>query len=167
MAAAGKRPKRLPPQIEREALRLLASLEELPAQHRRAIGAELLARLKREPRNGSLLWALGRTGARRPLYGPLNTVVDAQTAGQWVRALLALGPLSPDIAATAVQIAARIGDPALDVDEDLGREVYDRVMASGVLPEPPIRLIEVRPPSESERVRAFGESLPEGLRLVT
>ena len=167
MAAAGKRPKRLPPQVEREALRLLASLEDLPAQHRRALGAELLARLKREPRNGSLLWALGRTGARRPLYGPLNTVVDAQTAGQWVRALLALGPLSPDIAATAVQIAARTGDPALDVDEDLGREVYDRVVASGVLPEPPIRLIEVRPPSESERVRAFGESLPEGLRLVT
>jgi len=40
-------------------------------------------------------------------------------------------------------------------------------VASGMLPEPPIRLIEVRSPSESERVRAFGESLPEGLRLVT
>jgi hypothetical protein len=35
------------------------------------------------------------------------------------------------------------------------------------LPEPPIRLIEVRPVSEVERVRAFGESLPEGLRLAT
>jgi hypothetical protein len=40
-------------------------------------------------------------------------------------------------------------------------------VASGVLPEPPIRLIEVRPPSVIERVRAFGESLPEGLRLLT
>jgi len=162
----GKRPKRLPPQVEREGLRLLASLEHVSSEQRRALGHDLLSRLRPDPRNASLLWAIGRTGARVPLYGPLNTVVDAETAAAWVRALLDVVPSSPEGAATIVQLAARTGDPARDLDEDFCREVCDRLVAAGVGPHALVRLIEVQPPSELERVRAFGESLPEGLRLL-
>lgn len=166
LAAAGKRPKRLPPQVEREGLRLLASLEHVPARQRRALGSELLRRLRRDPRNASLLWALGRTGARVPLYGPLNTVVDADTAAHWVRALLDSAAPSAELAATIVQIAARTGDAARDLDEDFCREVYERLSDWRVLPDAPVRLIDVKPPSDVDRVRAFGESLPAGLRLI-
>ena len=31
-----------------------------------------------------MLWAIGRLGARVPLYGPLNTVVPAETAADWL-----------------------------------------------------------------------------------
>jgi hypothetical protein len=166
MAVAGKRPRRLPAQVEREGLRLLASLEHVASAQRRALGDELLSRLRRDARNATLLWAIGRAGARVPLYGRLNTVVDPETAARWVRGLLDVVPASSERAATIVQIAARTGDAALDLPEDVCREVHDQLVASGTSPEAAIRLIEVQPPSESERVRAFGESLPEGLRLV-
>jgi len=162
----GKRPKRLPPQVEREALRLLASLEHLTSRERRALGHDLLTRLRRDPRNASLLWAIGRTGARVPLYGPLNTVVDAGTASEWVKVLLDVAPASPEAVATIVQVAARTGDPARDLDDDLCRHVCDRLVAAGVGSSALIRLVEVQPPSELERARAFGERLPEGLRLL-
>jgi hypothetical protein len=165
-AGAGKRPKRSPPQVEREGLRLLASLEHLSAQERRGLGQELLSRLRRDPRNASLLWAIGRTGARVPLYGPLNTVVDPGTAAAWVRALLEAAPPGEGGAATIVQLAARTGDPARDLEEDFCREVHGRLVTAGVAPHALVRLIEVHPPSELERVSAFGESLPEGLRLL-
>jgi hypothetical protein len=162
----GKRGKRLPSQVEREGLRLLASLEHVSSRQRRTLGSDLLVRLRREPRNASLLWAIGRTGARVPLYGPLNTVVDPETAADWVRAILDPGPASSDVVATIVQLAARTGDPALDLDEDFCREVHGRLLAAGIRPDALIRLIEVQPPSDLDRARAFGESLPEGLRLL-
>jgi hypothetical protein len=65
-----------------------------------------------------------------------------------------------------VQLGARTGDPARDLDENFCREVYGRLVTAGVGPHALVRLIEVQPPSELERVRAFGESLPEGLRLL-
>ena len=166
VVGTGKRPKRLPPQVEREGLRLLASLEHVSSQQRRALGNDLLSRLRRDPRNASLLWAIGRTGARVPLYGPLNTVIDPETAAVWLRALLDVAPPSPEGVATIVQLAARTGDPARDLDEDFCREVYDRLLTAGVGAHALVRLIEIQPPSEQERVRAFGESLPEGLRLL-
>jgi hypothetical protein len=162
----GKRSKRLPPQVEREGLRLLASLEHLSARERRTLGQDLLARLRRDSRNSSLLWAIGRAGARVPLYGPLNAVVDAETASQWVGVLLEATPPSAETAATIVQIAARTGDPARDLDAEFCRAVHDRLAAKGVGPSALVRLVELQPPSELERARAFGERLPEGLRLA-
>ncbi|HVQ74430.1 MAG TPA: hypothetical protein VMT79_02720, partial [Candidatus Binatia bacterium] len=87
-------------------------------------------------------------------------------AADWVRAILDPGPASSDVAATIVQLAARTGDPALDLDEDFCREVHGRLLATGIRPDALIRLIEVQPPSDLDRARAFGESLPEGLRLL-
>ncbi len=163
----GKRGKRLPPQVEREGLRLLASLEHVSSRQRRTLGSDLLVRLRREPRSStSLLWAIGRTGARVPLYGPLNTVVDPDTAAEWVRAILDPEPVSSEAAATVVQLAARTGDPALDLDEDFCREVHGRLLTAGIRPDALVRLIEVQPPSKLDRARAFGEELPEGLRLL-
>ncbi len=82
---------RLNTQVEREGWRLLASLERLPSSIRVALGKELLAKVKEQPANQSFLWSLGRLGARIPLYGPLNCVVPAETAAQWMKSLLRLG----------------------------------------------------------------------------
>jgi hypothetical protein len=160
--SGGKAPKRVPPQVEREGLRLLASLEHLPAAQRTALGAELLARLRRDRRNTTLLWAVGRAGARVPAHGPLNTVVAPAIAGQWAAGLLDLVPVSDDLAATVVQLTARTGDAARDVDEDTRRALYDRLVDGAHL----VRLLEILPATDAETARAFGERLPEGLRLV-
>src|SRR4029077_5541941 len=47
----------LNPQIARESWRLLASLERLDREQRTRLGDELAARLRRESRNASVLWA--------------------------------------------------------------------------------------------------------------
>lgn len=161
-----KKPRPLPPQVDRETWRLLASLEHVPARKRVALGDALVARLKRERRNASLVWALGRVGARTPVYGPLNTVVPPGAAAAWLEALLDIAGASADTAAACVQLGARTGDPARDLDEDVTRAAHARLVAAGHADEALSRLLEVLPPSEADRRQGWGESLPEGLRLA-
>ena len=79
-----KKPPRLNPQVEREAWRLLASLERLDAGQRAKLGDELMVHLRRDARNRLWLWAIGRFGARAPLYGPLSSVVAPAIAERWI-----------------------------------------------------------------------------------
>ena len=66
------------------------------------LGDELIAAHRREPRNASWLWAIGRFGARLPLYGPLNAVVSPAVAERWIEALRALRtPAGEAVAAVA------------------------------------------------------------------
>ena len=116
-----KKPPRLNPQIEREAWRLLASLERLDAgqrveARRRAAGAPAP-----RPRNRSWLWAIGRFGARAPLYGPLSSVVAPAVAERWIDRLLSQGRLTTDSTAAVVQIGALTGDPARDISDERAR----------------------------------------------
>lgn len=161
-----KKAKWQPPQIERESVRLAASLEQVPALRRAQLGDELLVRLRKNRRDLSLLWAIGRVGARVPFHGPLNTVVPPERARAWAAELLDLVPASPDLAEAVVQLSARTGDLARDVDEDACRGFHARLAAAGLPDASLIRLVEILPPSESDRMHAYGESLPEGLRLV-
>jgi molecular chaperone DnaK (HSP70) len=166
VGSSSRRSQRLPPQVEREALRLLASLEHVSPQKRVSLGEDLLARLRRDRRSATLLWAIARVGERVPFHGPLNTVVPPGVARAWIDALLDLVPMSDDLVAAVVQVAARTGDGARDLDEDFCRAVHARLVGAGV-PEIAVRrLVEIHNPSASETVRAYGESLPEGLRLV-
>jgi hypothetical protein len=158
---------RLNTQVEREGWRLLASLEHLPSPTRVALGKELLAKVKEQPANQSFLWSLGRLGARIPLYGPLNCVIPAEVAAQWMKSLLRLGELTPDVASAVVQLGARTNDPHRDVDADARWEAMVRLNEVGLTGALIESLREYVPPGRNDAVRIFGESLPEGLRLVS
>jgi hypothetical protein len=164
LGIGGRKPPRLNPQVERESWRLLASLERLDRDTRVRLGQELLARVRKEPRNGSLLWSLGRLGARRPFYGPLDRTVPPRVAESWLDVLLTWRVLVPDALGAIAQIAARVGDEALDIDEPKRRAVLDLFRAS----DAPVDLIEAvehaRGRDDAEAVRYFGETLPAGLR---
>jgi molecular chaperone DnaK (HSP70) len=166
LGIGGRKPKWQPPQIEREAVRLLASLEEVPAARRAQLGDDLVERLRRNRRDASLLWAIGRVGARVPVHGPLNTVVPPSRAAAWASALLELLPPSGELAAVLVQMAARTGDLARDLDEDVCRRLHGTLAEHGLPEEWLARLVEIHSPSEADTARAYGESLPEGLRLA-
>jgi hypothetical protein len=157
---------RLNTQVEREGWRLFASLEHLSAQTRVALGKELLGKIKEHPTNQSFLWSLGRIGARIPLYGPLNCLVPTEVAGQWMRSLLRFPDLTPDVASAVVQLGARTNDPHRDVDSDLRWEAMVRLNEAGLAGSLIESLREYVPPGRNDAVRIFGESLPEGLRLV-
>jgi molecular chaperone DnaK (HSP70) len=157
---------RLNTQVEREGWRLLASLEHLPSPTRVALGKELLIKVKEQPTNQSFLWSLGRLGARIPLYGPLNCVIPAEVAAQWMKSLLRLGELTPDVASAVVQLGARTNDPHRDVETDSRWEAMVRLNEVGLTGALIESLREYVPPGRNDAVRIFGESLPEGLRLV-
>ena len=159
-----KKPPRLNPQIERESWRLLASLERLDASQRVKLGDDLIDRLRRDVRNRSLLWALGRFGARVPFYGPLNSIVPPQAAVRWLDRLLR-APVTPDSAAALVQIAARTNDPARDIPDEIRERIADTLDRAEIPGEVLRPLREVVPPSPLDFAQALGESLPEGLVL--
>jgi uncharacterized protein DUF3731/Hsp70 protein len=157
---------RLNTQVEREGWRLLASLEHLPSPVRVALGKELLIKIREHPANQSFLWSLGRLGARIPLYGPLNCVVPAEVAAQWMKSLLRLPELTPDVASAVVQLGARTNDAHRDVDPDARWDAMVRLNEAGLTGALIESLREYVPPGRNDAVRIFGESLPEGLRLV-
>jgi hypothetical protein len=156
---------RLNAQMFREAWRLLAGLERLDRAQRAKLGDELLPKVRREPQNSALLWAMGRLGARVPLYGPLNSVVAPAIAERWLDTLLTLKAPGLEAASAIVQMAARTDDPARDVSDAARDAVLARLLEAGITEE---LLRPLREPVRIDRLtggRLFGETLPEGLRL--
>jgi hypothetical protein len=154
-------------QVEQEGWLLLASLEHLAPALRVTLGSELIERIKGEPDNKSYLWSLGRIGARLPFYGPLNCVVPSEAAQQWIKTLLSLPQLSTHVASAIVQLGARTNDPLRDIDDDLREAAIIKMSNVGISSELIESLRQYVPPTRTDAVRIFGESLPEGLRLVS
>jgi molecular chaperone DnaK (HSP70) len=167
LGIGGKKPSSRPnTQIEYEGYRLLASLEHLPASTRIALGKELLDKIKEQPANKGYLWSLGRLGARIPFYGRLNCVVPVEAAQEWIDALLDLPELTQDAALAIVQLGARTTDAERDIHEALRERAIARLIQSGHADEMIASLRTYLPPARADAMRIFGESLPEGLRLV-
>ena len=152
-----------------EMWRAVASLERLPVAHKLKLGDELMRRMdtRKGREDAVLIWALGRIGARVPLYGPHNTVVPASKVAAWLGTVLGWDWPEPDKAAFAIaQLARRTDDRARDVDEAM------RARAAAAVRQMPggergAVLIEqvVTLEAREERV-VLGDTLPAGLRLV-
>jgi hypothetical protein len=141
----------------------------VPVGHKIKMGDELMRRMEsRKGREDALhVWAIGRVGARLPLYGPANLVVPPSKAAEWLRVLLDYDWPEPEKAAFPLaQLGRRTGDRARDLDDGLRARLAAilRTMPGGertaVLVEQVVAL-EAR----EERV-ALGDTLPAGLRLV-
>ena len=157
---------RLNSQLEHDGWRLLASLEHLSGATRAALGSELLRKLKKEPTDSGWLWSLGRFGARIPLYGSLSCVVSAETASEWIVALLELRELTHETASAILQLGRRVEDRARDIGPDIARSAIAKLKAGGVDDDVLLRpLLEYVAPSRADVVRTFGEPLPKGLDL--
>lgn len=157
-----------------EMWRLLGSLELLPQAAKTELGTmliDLLAKRKMEPVQRPILWAIGRLGARVPLYGPLNTLVAADVAVKWLSALMAVPKGKNAVADEAerqlavMQLARRTDDRYRDVPEKIRREAIDWLK----LLNAPRHFIELTRDGGSlddeEQGLVFGESLPKGLRV--
>ena len=166
LGLAGRKASRLNPQIERESWRLIASLERIDPATRVDVGDELIRRIRRDPRNASFLWAIGRLGARTPFYGPLSSSVPAAAAERWIAQLAGTKLMTPDLAAAIVQIGAVTGDSLRDV-AGTARETAATRLAEAGFNEQAIRpLRETVGASAADASRVFGEPLPQGLHLV-
>ena len=84
--------------------------------------------------------------------------------------IIPLGDLLTDVADTAaavVQIGARTNDPARDISDEARARVLSMAGAAGLPTEMVAPLTDVIPPRPLDFAQAFGEALPEGLRLRT
>jgi molecular chaperone DnaK (HSP70) len=154
-----------------EMIRTLANLERLPPEHKLKLGDEIVRRIEEESGNKKsqdvplYYWALGRIGARMPLYGPLDAVVSPQRAGQWIETLLGMDwPEKAEF--SMAQLGRMTGDRSRDIPDALRARLAERLRG---LPggDRMARLVEevVALEAREERV-ALGDTLPAGLRLV-
>ena len=125
-----------------------------------------MRRVRRAASDASLLWAIGRVGARTPFYGPLSSVVPPHDAARWLDVLVGVKIPSADLISAIVQIAAVTGDSLRDLDEIERRLAVARLRDTDAGDEA-LRALEqpvVRSAADASRV--FGEPLPSGLRLA-
>lgn len=148
-------------------VRLAASLESVPVMHRIEVGKWLLERLARPAESSQTWWALGRVGARAPLYGSAHNVVPPDIAAHWLAAVLELDWKAVEPAAfAATQIARMTGDRARDLPPEL-REDVARRLTTARAPQAWITLMrETTALGTADQGRSFGESLPPGLKLI-
>lgn len=151
-----------------EVFRLLGALELLKVEIKAELGEMLMLFIGRDralPLRDAAIWAVGRLGSRVPIYGPLNTLVPAETIEVWARAILALASWPEKLLFSLVQMARRTGDRYRDISLELREALVARMEASGA----PAHYVQlVRDGGElavEEQKIAFGESLPRGLRI--
>jgi hypothetical protein len=148
---------------------LLGSLELLPVPVKIELGdllLDLLPRRKMEPVRRALLWAMGRIGARTPVYGPLNTVVPADMAVRWLKRLTDWGDAGRIGQLAVMQMSRRTEDRYRDLPEKQRAKVLKWLGTQ----EAPVHFIElVRDGGQldtEEQGLVFGEALPKGLRIL-
>ena len=150
-----------------EMVRTAAALESLSPSDKVELGRWVSRRLESAPTGGGpWAWALGRLGARSPIYGSVHRVVAPEAAAEWLELLLRLGLTRVDGAAfAAALIARRTGDRARDLDEALLARTRDALKESRAA-ESWVRLVtEVMQLEAADEARALGDSLPAGLSL--
>jgi hypothetical protein len=148
---AAKRPPRVNPSLLREMWRAMASLELLPIQTKTQLGDELVARIAKGDFVETGLWCLGRLGARRLFYGPINQVLPPSTVARWLEKLLKIEKAEDAVAA----LARRTGDTTRDLPPqtlDLVRRAFPGLDPDA---EPEDNLAAMG--------KIFGEELPSGL----
>lgn len=159
-----------------EIWRLLGSLEWLLSEVKTEFGRYLLDQLDSPSataekvadrgRRKAAIWALARLGARVPLHGPLNTLVDPEAVQGWLGRLTRLPERDEEISFAVMQLARRTGDRFRDVPATV-REMAVAWMLSAGSPARHVELVRTGGELEKlERDTAFGERLPLGLRVA-
>jgi hypothetical protein len=168
-----KKADRKPPgaQEAAEMWRCVASMERIPAKAKIELGDVLIGQLEKKKAGEHGLWALGRLGARVPLYGPAEGVVTRRIAEKWLEKLLALGHDGDDWrgepwALAAAELARCSGDRARDLDEAVRRRLADKLKGAPDGERLARLVLEPIARQEREERLAFGDTLPSGLRLV-
>ncbi len=152
-----------------EVWRLLGSLELLGVASKIELADALLTLVVRE-KVGAVrdagIWALGRLGARVPMYGPLNAVAPAEQAERWATALIDSNLAPEALAFSIVQMSRRTGDRYLDISPARRDRILAWLDRLGAPSHYRQLVAEGGQLQEEEQGLMFGESLPRGLRLT-
>ncbi len=163
-----EKPEGPPMQALDELLRMAASFERIDTAQKTQFGGWLLQRLQAGA-TAELWWALGRLGARQPLFASLHHVLPPQTAEAWLARIAREHPdwARHEASAFAVaQISRATGDRARDLQPPLRQQVAEQLEAANAAPSWAAMVRAVTVMDEADTRRVFGEALPAGLVLV-
>lgn len=152
-----------------EAWRLLGSLELIPVVTKAELATAMLDLAVREKVGAvrdAALWAVGRLGARVPMYGPLNAVVPPQQVEPWLRQLLDAEAEPDSVAFTLVQLGRRTHDRYRDIGDEPRQRLLGWLDRHSAPPHYQVLVSQGGDLAEEEAGLMFGESLPTGLRLA-
>ncbi len=166
-ARLGDRDLRLTDHETVELVRMLALLERLPGAQREPLGGWLLEGfiLNKAPtaHRRAAFWALGRIGARVPLYGPMEKLLPVEQVEPWIEALLQLEGGGREQAFALMSISRRTGDRYRDLGETLRGRVAAKLRTLDA-PAHWVTLVEAGGQlDEDEESQSFGDRLPCGL----
>lgn len=155
---------------QNEAWRVAASLENLPPARKQELGEQLIEAWKQGHAPRCAGWALGRIGARIPIYGTLDNQLSPAVVSTWIETLTRSDDdddkaLPESLIAALVQMARLTGDRTLDIDETLRGKVTYRLRKSGADARYLRPLNEAVALEAREHSTALGDSLPVGLRI--
>jgi molecular chaperone DnaK (HSP70) len=159
------RPKGVQPEGLEEMVRLGASLEHLEAADKLELGNWLLSRLEKADSSGGVwAWAVGRLGARAPIYGSSHRVLPPDEAVRWL-SILMQGSTSVEGKNFAIaQIARMTGDRSRDVSDATRARVIE-FLEQMKAPAGWQRMVkEVSVLEGADEARALGDTLPVGLK---
>lgn len=152
-----------------ETLRLLGACELLSPAVKHEVGELCLDLLNRErfaALHSAAYWAIGRIGARKLVYGPLNGVIAPDVVARWLIRLTKVGTDEALASFAVMQLARKTGDRYRDIDDTTCKNVeawMDRVSS----PQRYRQLIrEVGSLETEDQALIFGEALPKGLRIL-
>jgi molecular chaperone DnaK (HSP70) len=152
-----------------ETWRLLGSLELLRPSLKHELGQlvldRLLTRKSATPLIDAGLFAVGRFGARVPVYGTLDAMLDAEIAEAWADRLMAATANEERLAFALVQLTRRTSDRYRDVNERARTATIDWLRDHHAAQHLIDLVSEGGSLAAAEQQSAFGESLPRGLRL--
>ena len=150
-----------------EMVRVAASLEHLEPAEKIELGNWISTRLQNPATAaGPWTWALGRLGARVPVYGSGHKTVPTEQAEAWLSSMLAAGLHCVDGSAfAAVQLCRLTGDRSRDVDAEIRAQTIAALKAADAPADWLRTLTEVVELAASDEVRVLGDTLPLGLRL--
>ena len=151
-----------------EMVRLAAALEHLPSAEKAQLGDWIIARLRASVPTvgGPWTWALGRLGARVPIYGSVHQVVAPEKATEWLSLLLEPKWAKADGALFAASQLARLsGDRARDLDSDIRTRVLAALRSYESSPSWHHMITEVVALEAADKARALGDTMPVGLQL--
>ena len=131
-------------------------------------GGWFLERMTGDDRAGGASWCLARLGARQPLYGSSHQVVPTAVATGWLEHIMKLDwKRSKNAALAAASIARLTGDRSRDIHSELRAQVADRLKKNASTEHMAQWVMEVVELSSAESTQVMGDSLPEGLKLVS
>ena len=110
-------------------------------------------------------WSLARLGTRKLFYAPSNKVVPVSTTIGWLNQLLKLESNDSMKNFAIARLAAKSGDPILDIDDNLSQKVIQFLERTGVATHLIESIKTVQSDSVQEQGKILGDSLPLGLQL--